>query len=562
MSLLTQGSLGRFTTYILVFSLVSLSILLVDLSGRHGGVSPLWASDRMSLEAPPYSVLQHPIRQLHDIGTRQFAVLIERQSQTLDAAVLEYRRRYKRPPPLGFDVWFDFAKKHSSVIIDDFDTISNSLAPFWNISPSSVRKFHTALGNDSLTWNLTIKAGDLTMSEENWMGSQIAHLLEEFDVKSHLPDLEIAMNPLDEPRILITNPAPRDRIRWIDSSRQSTWKRIHGVCSEVANRRRPDRLLKAPGHAYANYGIAFVSDVRSDRDLCHKQLLQHRHGFFIGPDTLITTNDQVPMFSQATASAFSDILYPSMYYWVRNKYEKSADPPWKQKANKLYWAGRTTGVHTKSDYSGHVESHRHRLVRLTNEPRATRAKNDSIQFLARTQERGWTSYRSDEVLLPLYDTQFTETVQCDGAACDDMKNEYKFGEVEPFNASFSSKLLVDIDGNSFSGRFYDFLKSNSCPLKITIFNEWHDDRLIPWVHYIPISVGREERPEAVRYLSLTTDGDAIAQKVAAMGQEWHDKVLRREDAAIYLFRLFLEYARVINDDRKSGKMDYMLSRDS
>ena len=52
----------------------------------------------------------------------------------------------------------------------------------------------------------------------------------------------------------------------------------------------------------------------------------------------------------------------------------------------------------------------------------------------------------------------------------------------------------------------------------------------------------------MQYLALTTEGNEIAQKATQAGKEWHKELLRREDAAVYLYRLFLEYVRFMIDD--------------
>ena len=49
--------------------------------------------------------------------------------------------------------------------------------------------------------------------------------------------------------------------------------------------------------------------------------------------------------------------------------------------------------------------------------------------------------------------------------------------------------------------------------------------------------------------------DDIAKRIAESGSQWADKVLRKEDMQIYLYRLILELAR-ISDDRRD-QMGYV-----
>jgi hypothetical protein len=61
----------------------------------------------------------HPIEELMERGREQWKSLLKRQSKTIDEAVGEYRRRYGRNPPKGFDVWFKWAKENDVKIVDD-----------------------------------------------------------------------------------------------------------------------------------------------------------------------------------------------------------------------------------------------------------------------------------------------------------------------------------------------------------------------------------------------------------------------------------------------------------
>ena len=66
--------------------------------------SPLSQSE--SAAAP--KGIRHPIHDLITNATRDWEEKLSRQSQTLAQAVVEYRRRYKRNPPVGFDDWSVF----------------------------------------------------------------------------------------------------------------------------------------------------------------------------------------------------------------------------------------------------------------------------------------------------------------------------------------------------------------------------------------------------------------------------------------------------------------------
>lgn len=83
---------------------------------------------------------EHPIPKLMEEAEVQYREKLNRQSKTLGAAVTEYQKRYKRPPPKGFDDWWEFAQKYSVVMVDEFDVLVEDLAPFWAISGEEFRR--------------------------------------------------------------------------------------------------------------------------------------------------------------------------------------------------------------------------------------------------------------------------------------------------------------------------------------------------------------------------------------------------------------------------------------
>jgi len=63
------------------------------------------------------------------------------------------------------------------------------------------------------------------------------------------------------------------------------------------------------------------------------------------------------------------------------------------------------------------------------------------------------------------------------------------------------------------------LGSRSVVLKQTLFKEWHDDRLVPWVHYVPVSLEMKELPKTMRYLVMTKKGAAVSMRIAEQGRK-------------------------------------------
>ena len=85
-------------------------------------------------EAAIVEVDPHPIPRLIAEAEERFTKKVARQSRTLPEAAAEYRRRYGRNPPKGFDKWWAFAQENEFVMVDEFDGLIDDLAPFWEIS--------------------------------------------------------------------------------------------------------------------------------------------------------------------------------------------------------------------------------------------------------------------------------------------------------------------------------------------------------------------------------------------------------------------------------------------
>ena len=103
--------------------------------------SSLPEGDSRLVQTGPGSVLvDHPIPKLMADAEDKFRSLLSRQSKSLAQAVAEYKRRYGRDPPKGFDQWYDFAVEHDIKIIDDYDAIWEDLEPFWAFDGPELRR--------------------------------------------------------------------------------------------------------------------------------------------------------------------------------------------------------------------------------------------------------------------------------------------------------------------------------------------------------------------------------------------------------------------------------------
>lgn len=162
----------------------------------------------------------------------------------------------------------------------------------------------------------------------------------------------------------------------------------------------------------------------------------------------------------------------------------------------------------------------------------------------------WKTYQSTLAEMgDMLKFNFSSFIQCNHGDCSAQKEHFSEAPRDTLQDSYSYKILHSVDGNSFSGRLYRFLKSNSLVFVQNLFLEWHEDQLIPWVHYVPISMGMEELAETARYLLKDPEGQQIARRIAQDSQDWSQKVLREVDLSAALLRVLLEYNRLLQDDR-------------
>lgn len=147
------------------------------------------------LKQPAGSV--HPIDELIQGAETTFDDLLKKESHDIESAAAEYRKRRGRHPPPGFDKWFEFAQDNKAVMVEDFfDQIYHDLGPFWGLPASTIRK-------ESWDYDMTINVrnGKATAGS-NWFWTQIWLNMTQ-TIQHLLPDMDIPLNAMDEPRVLV-----------------------------------------------------------------------------------------------------------------------------------------------------------------------------------------------------------------------------------------------------------------------------------------------------------------------------------------------------------------------
>jgi hypothetical protein len=175
----------------------------------------------------------------------------------------------------------------------------------------------------------------------------------------------------------------------------------------------------------------------------------------------------------------------------------------------MYWRGSTTGGHAISN--NFERFHRERVNALA------QASSD------------------------VFDVAFTAAIQCDPGECEVLRSTYRFESRAPMERNFEHKYLLDVDGNTFSGRFFSFLYSGSLVFKATIFKEHFERWLKPYEHYIPIEMDFSDLEDKVKWAMRH---DAEAKRMAENAKAFALEHLHDDQADCYLFLLLLELARL------------------
>ncbi|KAL8673893.1 MAG: hypothetical protein Q9168_001713 [Polycauliona sp. 1 TL-2023] len=212
------------------------------------------------------------------------------------------------------------------------------------------------------------------------------------------------------------------------------------------------------------------------------------------------------MTSQSKLGSFPKMIMPFPACMVKDGENEHGDTtPWPSKANQLHWVGSTSGGNSHSHDWRYM--YRERLVDLVNAP-------SQQTTLLKTQAFNSTI----STIRHLFDVAFTAAIQC-GRFYDTIRDEYSFCEHSAPQDAINYRFLLDVDDNTWSGGYYNLLRSNYAVVKQGLLREFCPDKWIrPWVHhYFPLSMDGGELPELMRFLTQTETGAGIAEEVAREG---------------------------------------------
>lgn len=287
------------------------------------------------------------------------------------------------------------------------------------------------------------------------------------------------------------------------SSDGSVWEAWRRTCQPGSSARRiyssvrPAFVTHAKNHLTSHIlpgvDFFFANDTSASIDFCSAPHAHNQQGHFFSDWR--TIGALYPVLSPAKAAGFLDIRIPSHYYYGStpqytygwdpiNLELKDVDPmevPWEDKVDMVFWRGATTGGgNHPPGFSPHY--HRHRFVRMASDA----SKTPKVVTFAYPPS-STTNWASVEVPVgdlnqDVLDAAFVKVTAADnypgGLAA--LKRDHRFSDSVPLGAHWGYKYLVDLDGMSYSGRFFAFLASDSVPVKATVYKEFFSDWIQPW----------------------------------------------------------------------------------
>jgi len=155
-----------------------------------------------------------------------------------------------------------------------------------------------------------------------------------------------------------------------------------------------------------------------------------------------------------------------------------------------------------------------------------------------------------------------KAVQCneEEGTCRDMDNApmWKKEVPVPVHLWGQRKFVLDLDGNEWSIDFQRKLSWGHVVLKHTSWPEWNSDWLIPYYHYIPVQSNFTDVYNIMSFFLGDPENqghgghDNLAEKISEHAAEFARKYWRWQDMQAYVYRLALEYARLLSRDRNEA----------
>jgi hypothetical protein len=149
----------------------------------------------------------HPIIELLHQADSEFKALLSKETFDLAASARRYREKRGRHPPPGFDKWWKYAHDNNATIVEEFwDQIYHDLTPLWALDQKEMLKDVRAQPR-----LFKLRQGKVTHESDHFWMPIWQDLIN--TIAKDLPDMDLAMNSMDEPRLLIPWETMKDYVQ-------------------------------------------------------------------------------------------------------------------------------------------------------------------------------------------------------------------------------------------------------------------------------------------------------------------------------------------------------------
>ncbi|BEJ14964.1 hypothetical protein CspHIS471_0407310 [Cutaneotrichosporon sp. HIS471] len=522
---------------------------------------------------------EHPFYELMERGEETWRLVRDRQSKNVDQAAREYKRRYGMDPPEGFDKWFAWAKERGVELVDEYDLMMRDILAHHALEPATfIARSQGLASTEKHAYQINISRESVKLSGERANAGRpkkLATMIDSFRTALP-PNLNLALTGSDhDVSGVVLGKDQRKRAKELVSSG------AHFTAEELRHYESPRRTtawgwfkacpLDSPANMLSGaengetLEKAFIHDHVATMDFCEFPNLKRLHGALQVDREDRSPSVLKPWFVHSKLPGDASFLLPPLEGFVNLTDKAIADiGKWEDKLDpRVHWRGGTTGgLPTQTDWR---DQHRYRLHLMFN----GRKGNDSdweeaVSNVMLPDGRGGytrTDRHAAQLAKEYGDVKLSgKIIGCPNEAlCEEVKAEIETSPMLPANNTWMFRYMLDVDGNGWSERFHRLLSSASPVLKMTIFADWHMDRLIPWYHYIPIQADYSDLYDVLAFFigPARQDGtidhehghDYLGKKIGKAGQDFALQHWRWVDMQAYMYRLLLELHRLHQLDR-------------
>ncbi|KAJ7115011.1 glycosyl transferase family 90-domain-containing protein [Mycena epipterygia] len=443
-----------------------------------------------------------------ELARLEVEVLLARQSKTLEQAMARYTLKTRRPPPPNYPEWFQFAHGRSC-LIDEYDQIHRDFEPFYQMAKEDPRQFQKMVERGEAANPLEIAVVEIKDGEVHINGGPEVAYLGNWPItlgrfSAYLPNMKFLLNSRDEPRVVFNVHA--------DGALEQAFRPQDPTPFQIAPRPTAEFFKHQSGCVVPAKVPGFTSSVNDDT------------AFLISSAKSGFTTDLYPLISMAKiSSCFSDILFPTEYYydqsWWSGKFKYPDNIPWEDKKPQIYWRGMSNGGQI-------IGANFHSFPRF------------------KLIDLG----RAHPDLMDVAITRFAETLCLEGCDREAVIAEYNITlDGQAREDMYRYKYALDVDGTTFSGRFLGLLRSGSLVFKATVFEEYFNEWLRPYEHYVPVMPDLSDLVEKIQWAN---EHPGEARRIQQMGMRVATEVVTDDQNDCYFFAVLLEWARLQEFARK------------